>query len=121
MEKIETTREKVVNDIEAFYDPNVWRLITINTLQIGDRLEAQWIFAKVGVLAKTRIVFAMFEMDESIPSIRDICPTAIFAEAEQLDLMGARFEGAAEGQFLERDAARMPLRKSTKETDDRNN
>ncbi|MDR3162646.1 MAG: NADH-quinone oxidoreductase subunit C [Helicobacteraceae bacterium] len=112
MEKIETTRKKVLNDIKAFYDPNVWRLITINTVQIGERLEAQWIFAKIGVLAKARIVFAIFEMDESIPSIRNICPAAVFAEAEQLDLMGARFEGAAEGQFLERDAERMPLRKS---------
>ena len=55
--------------------------------------------------------FTEVDYDESIPTVNGIIQSAWIAEYELKDLLGANFENAKEGAFLERDAQPNPLRK----------
>ena len=110
MNKIKTTLKTLKEDIDKFYDYNIWRFVTINGLDLGEKLEIQWIFSKYDEDNIT-MFFTEVDYDESIPTVNGIIQSAWIAEYELKDLLGANFENAKEGAFLERDAQPNPLRK----------
>jgi NADH:ubiquinone oxidoreductase subunit C len=85
----------------------------INGVDLGDKLELQWVFCKRYSKDEPTVFYAFFDYDESIPSIRDIIPTAWVSEAEVKDLLGANVDGAMPNLFLEPDATKTPLRKNS--------
>lgn len=111
MTKIETNLEKLRDNILEFSDYNIWRFVTINGLDLGERLELQWIFSRYD-MDKIVMLYTEVQYDTTIPSIRDIIPSSWIAEAEMKDLLGANFENAKNGAFLEDDAEKNPLRKA---------
>lgn len=111
MEKINISIGDLHAKIAEFYDPKIWRFITVNAVEIEDGFEIQWIFAMVGKVAPERILFTTTASDQSVPSITSIIPAAKYSESEMLDMLGVLFDGAEKGIFLESDVARAPLRK----------
>ncbi|MFW5989939.1 MAG: NADH-quinone oxidoreductase subunit C [Campylobacterales bacterium] len=113
MNKTKIDKAEIKDKIIEFYDKRVWHFSMINGLDLGDRLELQWIFCKRYSKDEPTVFYAEFEYDEVIPSIKDIIPTAWVSEAEIKDLLGANVDGAIPHLFLEADAPKTPLRKNS--------
>ncbi len=111
MDKIVIEKNEVTNKIREFYDPDVWHHTFTNAVDLGDKLEIQWVFASYKEINKIVMFVVYAGYDESIPSIASIVPSAWVSEAETKDMFGANFEGVAGGLFLESDAPKTPLRK----------
>ncbi len=111
MTKIKTTLGTLKDDIKKFSDYNVWRFVTINGLDLGEKLEIQWVFARYD-MDRILMLYTEIEYETPIPSVKDIIPSSWIAEAEMKDLLGANFEFAKKGAFLEPDAKENPLRKA---------
>jgi len=112
-EVIESSLEKVKEDIKKFYDPSKYYFITINAIDLGNgKVNIKWFFAKYGTMEKPIAFSVDATYEDIIPSIVDIIPSAWISEAELADLFGLKIEGAKKGLFLEPDSPSAPLRRS---------
>ena len=112
-EVIESSLEKIKEDIKNFYNPSKHHFITINAIDLGNgKVNIKWFFAKYGVMDKPIAFSVDATYNDVIPSIVDTIPSAWIAEAELADLFGLKIEGAKKGLFLEPDSPSAPLRRS---------
>lgn len=112
MNKIKTSLKNLRSDITSFYDSKEIRFLTVNGLDTGDKLEIQWIFSRYGVVDDITLFYVEIDYEDEIPSLSDIIKSAWVSEYEIRDLLGAKFENAESGLFLESDREEIPLRKS---------
>jgi len=113
MDKIVINKKELREVIKNFYNPNVWHFVMINGIDLGDKLEIQWVFSKLYEKDILQIFSIEVAYDEEIPSIKDIIKVAWVSEAETKDLLGANFSDTKTNLFLEEDAPKTPLRKSS--------
>lgn len=111
MDKELIKKEDVVSTVKEFYNPLIWHFVMINGIDLGDKLEIQWVFSKMYEKDIIKVFYAELEYEEEIPSIKDIIKVAWVSEAETKDLLGANFSDTASNLFLEVDAPKTPLRK----------
>ncbi len=100
----------IKNKITEFYDNGIWHFVCINGLFENDELEIHWCFTKIGAKEEWKVFAAKAPVDENLPSVADILPTARMYEGELKDLLGANFEGSVKGMFIEVDGVENPLR-----------
>ncbi len=110
---IETSLEKLKDDIKNFYDPSKYHFITINAIDFGNgKVNLKYFFSKYDTMEEP-IAFSLdVTYEDTIPTITDIIPSAWISEAELADLFGLKIEGAQKGLFLEPDSPPAPLRRS---------
>jgi len=114
MTKIETSLEKLLEDIGAFYQPEMYHFLTVNGIDVGEgKIELQWIFARYGVKDDVRVFFTIIPYDASVPSVRSLIPSAYLSEMEIVDLFGLKIEGAEKGLYLDHDSMPTPLRRES--------
>jgi len=111
MKRIETTIEKVKNDIGHFYQPELYHFIVMNAVDLGEKVEVQWFFSDYAEPFEIIAFCAQVTPDVEVPSIVDIVPSAWVAEAELVDLIDLKIENTSKGFVLEPDAESGPLRK----------
>ena len=111
MKRIETTIEKVKNDIGRFYQPELYHFIVMNAVDLGEKVEVQWFFSDYTEPFEIIAFCTQISPDVEIPSIRDIVPSAWVAEAELVDLIDIKIENTSRGFVLEPDSESGPLRK----------
>jgi ech hydrogenase subunit D len=111
MKRIETTIEKVRNDIRHFYQPELYHFIVMNAVDLGEKIEVQWFFSDYMEPFEIIAFCAQITPDVEVPSISDIVPSAWVAEAELVDLMDIKIENTSGGFVLEPDFESGPLRK----------
>ena len=110
---IESSLEKIKEDIKNFYDPSKYHFITVNAIDLGNgKVNIKWFFAKYGNMEEPIAFSVDVTYEDTIPSIVDIIPSAWISEAELVDLFGLKIEGAQKGLFLEPDSPPAPLRRS---------
>ena len=112
MNRTEITLETLHERVAAFYEPARWRFLTVNATDTGTALQIDWIFVPIGRREEPIVLGCVVDYETPLPSLREKIPAAALSEAEMLDLLGAQFEGAQSGLFLEPDAPRAPLRKA---------
>lgn len=113
MQKIETTRECFMADIEAFYDASQWHFITINCLDTGEGFEVQYFFAKYECVDEVVCYYFHSPYEAQIPSIVPLIPSAYLGEGEMVDMFGIEIEGIQKGMFLDEDSLQTPLRRGS--------
>ena len=113
MNKIETTLERVKEDIGHFFKYNLHHFMVMNAVDGGEKMELQWFFCDYAQPCAITVFFAIINPGALIPSIRDIVPSAWVAEAELVDLMNINIENTSKGFVLEPDFEGGPLRKKT--------
>lgn len=114
MKKIETSLEKLLADIGAFYKPDEYHFLTVNGIDVGEgKIELQWIFARYGVKDEVALFFTVIPYDTPVPSIRSLIPSAYLSEMEITDLFGLAIEGADKGLYLDHDSMPTPLRRES--------
>jgi hypothetical protein len=111
MKRIDTTIEKVKDDIQNFYQHELNHFITMNAVDLGGKIELQWFFCDYLQPNEVVAFCAQITPDVEIPSIRDFVPSAWVAESELADLMDLKIENTSKGFVLEPDFERGPLRK----------
>ena len=111
MKRIDTTIEKVKDDIQNFYQHELNHFITMNAVDMGTKIEVQWFFCDYLQPNEVVAFCAQITPDVEIPSIRDFVPSAWVAESELADLMDLKIENTSKGFVLEPDFERGPLRK----------
>lgn len=111
MKRIETTIEKVKDDIGHLYQPELYHFIVMNAVDLGEKIEVQWFFSDYTEPFEIIAFCAQISPDVEIPSIRDIVPSAWVAEAELVDLIDIKIENTSRGFVLEPDSESGPLRK----------
>lgn len=111
MTKIETSLERVIGDIGAFYDPLLWHFLTINGIDLGEgKIELQWIFSRYGTKDEIVAYYCLSDYDTPVPSMVSIIPSAFMGEREVVDMFGLHIEGAERGLYLDQDSKSSPLR-----------
>lgn len=111
MQKIETTLERVHEDIKSFYDPKIWHFLTLNGVAlVDDKLEVQWIFSKYEAVNDIVVYYAVVEYTDTIPSIVDMIPSAIISQREIVDMFGVEVEDSPKGLYLDEDSRQTPLK-----------
>lgn len=111
MQKIQSSLETIVEDIEKFYNYKEWHFLTLNGVALEDEmLEVQWIFAKYDALDDVKIYHIEVPYDVVIPSIVDIIPSAIISQRELVDMFGIVVEGSTKGLYLDDDFQGNPLK-----------
>ena len=111
MKRIETSIDKIKNDIRNFYKPELYHFIVINAVDLGEKIEVQWFFCEYAKPLDIIAFCVQIQPDIEIPSIRDIVSSAWVAEAELVDLMNIKIENTPKGFVLEPDFESGPLRK----------
>lgn len=111
MNKVETSIESLKRDIGAFYRPEKQHFIVMNAVDLGEKLEVQWFFSDYAPPYDITTFYTIIEPQEEISSLKDIITSAWVAEAELVDLIDVRIEGAGKGFVLEGDSETAPLRK----------
>jgi ech hydrogenase subunit D len=86
MNKIETTLDKVYQDIAAFYKVDKHHFIVMNAIDMGDKMEIQWFFHDYENAANVTMFQAFCAAADTIPSICNIVASAWVAESELADL-----------------------------------
>ncbi len=110
MKKIKILLNEVVFTIKEFYDPKIWHFITLNGVALDEKItEVQWIFSKYESLDDIVIYYVEITMEEIIPSVTDIIPSAIISQREIVDMFGLKVEGSSKGLYLDEDSLQMPL------------
>jgi Ni,Fe-hydrogenase III component G len=112
--EIEVSKKTLRDEIKKLYKPDRWHFITVNGTDTGDGIEVKYFFAPYGVKGEVVALSLKIGYEETLPSIRDIIPSAWIAEEELKDLLGINVEGAKGGIFLEPDSPKAPLRKEVK-------
>jgi len=108
--RIETSLENLVSDIESFYDKNIWHFLTLNGVKIDeDTTEIQWIFAKYGVPDESTMYYTFVKQNDIIPSISHILPSAYISQMEIIDMFGIEVQNTKKGLYLDEDSQTMPL------------
>jgi NADH:ubiquinone oxidoreductase subunit C len=116
MKRIETTIEKLRDDIKAFYQQHLHHFMVINAVDLGEksdgyRIEVQWFFSEYAAPYEIIAFCLQISPDVMIPTIKDIVPSAWVAEAKLVDLMDIKIENTEKGFVLEPDFESGPLRK----------
>ena len=111
MKKIKTNSEDLQKDIELFYDHTIWHFITVNGVDLGDKMEIQYLFSRYNCDEEVVCYFLNMDYDEEIPSIVSIIPSAYLGEGEVVDMFDIKIKGIAKGLVLEDDSQLAPLRK----------
>jgi NADH:ubiquinone oxidoreductase subunit C len=111
MKRIETSIDKIKNDIRDFYNPVLHHFMVINAVDLGEKIEVQWFFCDYAHPGEITAFCIQIQPDIEIPSIRDIVSSAWVAEAELVDLMNIKIENTPKGFVLEPDFESGPLRK----------
>jgi len=116
MRRIETTIDKIKEDIRNFYKPDVHHFMVINAVDLGEkpdgyRVELQWFFCEYANPLDVIVFCVQIQPGVKVPSIKDIVESAWIAEAELVDLMDIEIENTARGFVLEPDFESGPLRK----------
>jgi ech hydrogenase subunit D len=111
MKRIETTLEKLRDDIQKFYQHNLHHFMVINAVDLGEKIEVQWFFSDYGSPYEITAFCMQIDPDVMIPTIKDIVASAWVAEAELVDLMDIKIENTKKGFVLEPDFKSGPLRK----------
>ena len=101
--------------IKNFYEPDKWHFITINGTDVGDGIEVKYFFSAYGKPKVVKAFSLKVDYEQSLPTVRDIIPSAWIAEEELRDLQGVKVEGTKGGIFLEPDSPKAPLRKEVKD------
>ncbi len=112
MKKIETNSENLKDDISAFYDYKIWHYITVNGVDLGDKMEIQYLFKKYGNKEEVVCYFLTMDYEKEIPSIVSIIPSAYLGEGEVVDMFGVKIKEIPKGLLLEEDSCQAPLRKA---------
>jgi NADH:ubiquinone oxidoreductase subunit C len=111
MTRIETSLERLLDDIGGFYKPMTHHFLTVNGIDLGGgKIELQWIFSPYGVKDDITLFFTIISYDAAVPSVRELIPSAYLSEMEIVDLFGLAVEGAAKGLYLDPDSLATPLR-----------
>lgn len=111
MQKIPSSLETIVEDIEKFYNYKEWHFLTLNGVALeDDKLEVQWIFSKYDALDDVKVYFIEVPYDVLIPSIVHLVPSAIISQRELVDMFGIKVEGSTKGLYLDEDSMQSPLK-----------
>ncbi len=111
MKRVESSVDKIVTDIKNFYQYDKHHFITINAVDLGEKIEVQWFFCEYEKPSDVIMFFIQINPTEQIPTIKKVIPAAWVAEAELVDLMGINIENTPKGFVLEEDFKEVPLRK----------
>ena len=112
MKKIETTLETLQADIAGFYKPTEHHFMVMNAVELPDnKMDLQWFFCDYAHPCDVTVFNTQAPNDVEIPSIKSVVASAWVAEAELVDLMDIKIEGAQKGFVLEPDFESGPLRK----------
>ena len=111
MRRIETSIDKIKEDIRNFYKPDVHHFMVINAVDLGEKIELQWFFCEYANPLDVIAFCVQIQPGVKVPSIKDIVESAWIAEAELVDLMDIEIENTAKGFVLEPDFESGPLRK----------
>jgi NADH:ubiquinone oxidoreductase subunit C len=85
--------------------------MVMNVVDLGEKIDIQWFFCDYAHPCEETVFYAQSTPDVTIPSIKEIVASAWVAEAELVDLMNIKIEGAEKGFVLEPDFETGPLRK----------
>jgi hypothetical protein len=111
MNRIDTTLQNVKADIGKFYRYDKHHFIVMNAVDLGQKTEVQWFFSDYEYPCEVTAFCAQVELNEEIPSLKDIISSAWVAEAELVDLIDINIENTEKGFVLEPDSEFAPLRK----------
>ena len=115
MNKIETTIDKVRDDIANFYKFDQHHFIVMNAIDMGgEKIEVQWFFHDYADASVETMFYLFCSPADSIPSMGSFIDSAWVAESELADLLGLNIENAIKGFVLEPDSKVAPLRKTKK-------
>ena len=112
MKKIETNSNDLLKDIGAFYDYKTCHFITVNGVDLGDKMEIQYLFTRYGSHEEVVCYFLNMNYEEEIPSIVPLIPSAYMGEGEVVDMFDIKIENINKGLLLESDSEQAPLRKN---------
>ncbi len=112
MKKIETNSKNLLSDIGVFYDYKIHHFITVNGVDLGDKMEIQYLFTRYDSKEEVICYFLNMDYDEQIPSIVSIIPPAYMGEGEVVDMFGIKIQNISKGLLLEDDSQQAPLRKN---------
>ena len=108
--KIESSLNSIVSDIEKFYEKKIWHFLTLNGVKLNsDTTEIQWIFSKYEGNDEVTMFYIIVNQDDIIPSITSILPSAIISQREIVDMFGIQVENSEKGLYLDEDSQLMPL------------
>jgi len=112
MKKIETNSKNLLKDIGEFYDSKKYHYITVNGVDLGDKMEVQYLFSQYGNKEEVVCYFLYADYNEEIPSIISLIPPAFLGEGEAVDMFGIKIKDIEKGLLLEKDSMQAPLRKN---------
>ncbi|MDY0116636.1 MAG: NADH-quinone oxidoreductase subunit C [Sulfurimonadaceae bacterium] len=111
MQKIQSSLETIIDDIEKFYNYKEWHFLTLNGVALeDDKLEVQWIFSRYDALDDVMVYHIEVPYDALIPSIVHLIPSAIISQRELVDMFGIKVEGSTKGLYLDEDSMQSPLK-----------
>ena len=113
MKKIKTNITDSIKDIGEFYDHRVWHFITVNGVDLGDRMEIQYFFSKYNEADEVVCFHLEAGYDEEIPSVVSLIPSAYLGEGEAVDMFGIDIQDISRGTILDDDSEHAPLRKKS--------
>lgn len=111
MSKNIVSQNEISAKVRSFFIPSMHHLVSVHGVDIGGRVEIQWVFTSRDG-GKMDIFASEYGYEDKVPSFRDILPSSWIHEAEIKDMFGLDVEGADFGLFLEKDGVKAPLRKS---------
>jgi ech hydrogenase subunit D len=114
MNKIETTIDKVQQDIGNFYKFDQHHFIVMNAIDLGEKVEVQWFFHDYSDASVETMFYMFCSPADVIPSVGKFIDSAWVAESELADLLGLNIENAKKGFVLEPDSKQAPLLKKKK-------
>ncbi len=110
MNKINSSLETIHSDIEKFYDEQKHHFLTLNGVSLDNNIiEVQWIFCEYGVKNSEIVFYTEVALEDTIPSLVDILPSAIISQRELVDMFGLKVEDSSKGLYLDEDSLSAPL------------
>ena len=110
MNKTKSSLKTIVKDIEEFYKNEKHHFLTLNGVALDkDTIEVQWIFCEYGKENSESIFYIEVTLNDTIPSITHILPSAIISQRELVDMFGLQVEGSQKGLYLDEDSLTAPL------------
>lgn len=110
MNKIKSSLETIVQDIEKFYIESKHHFLTLNGVALDENtIEVQWIFCEYGIQNSNTVFYVEVKKDETVPSVTQILPSAIISQRELVDMFGLKVEDSEKGLYLDEDSLTAPL------------
>jgi len=110
MNKIKSSLESIVKDIEQFYIEDKHHFLSLNGLTLDENtIEVQWIFCEYGKQNSETLFYLDATLEDTIPSIVHILPSAIISQRELIDMFGLDVEDSTKGLYLDEDSLEAPL------------